>query len=161
MRPQLLAYNIQPFPSPNPRSKAQKQDISPARPHSQTSIIEESYAPPTHAAGIQDLRTRVLKSRDLIILSSSIGDLLGCNMLPQGVTGRHRPPDLLPQKPTQISLNLNRRSRLHRNAKQHIWAHWLFQWSPNGTRASQQAPKMVKGFQNVTHIVAKSVTTQT
>ena len=65
-----------------------EEDIRPASPGGQAAEIEESYPPGTQAAGIQDLGARMLKSRNLIILSSSIGDLLRRNSAPQAATGR-------------------------------------------------------------------------
>ena len=75
-------------------------------------LVEGSYPPGTQAAGIQDLGARMLKSKDLIILSSSIGDLLRCHRPPQGATGRqdsgparHRAPKgakILAQNPANL-----------------------------------------------------------
>ena len=47
----------------------------------------KSSPPGTQAAGIQDLGARMLRSYHLIILSSSIGDLLARNSSPQAATG--------------------------------------------------------------------------
>ena len=81
VRLHLLAYSIHPFPDLTPRSKAQKRtSVQPA----QAAEIEESYHPGTQAAGIQDLGARMLESRNLIILSSLIGDLLRRHRPPQG-----------------------------------------------------------------------------
>ena len=91
VRLHLLAYNIQSLSNSHPSKQCPTEDISPASPGSQAAGIEESYPPGTQAAGIQDLGARMLRSYHLIILSSSIGDLLGCNRLPQGISGR-RPP---------------------------------------------------------------------
>ena len=49
--------------------------------------IKEFYPPGIQTAGIQDLGASMLKSWDLIILSSFIGDLLRRNRLPQDATG--------------------------------------------------------------------------
>ena len=80
VRLHLLAYNIQSLSNSPRRSKAQKRtSVQPAPVASQL----KSRPPGTQAAGIQDLGARMLRSYHLIILSSSIGDLLGCNSLPQ------------------------------------------------------------------------------
>ena len=81
VRLHLLAYNIQSFSNSHPPKQSPEEDISPG---SQAAEIEESYPPGTQDAGIQDLGARMLKSRNLIILSSSIGDLLHRNSPPQG-----------------------------------------------------------------------------
>ena len=83
VRLHLLAHNIQSPSNSHPSKQGAKEDISPASQGSQAAEIEEFCPPGTHAAGIQDLGARMLKSKDLIILSSSIGDLLGCNRPPQ------------------------------------------------------------------------------
>ena len=131
VRLHLLAYNIQSLSNSHPSEQDPEEDISPASPGGQAAEIEESYPPGGQAAGIQDLGARMLESRNLIILSSSIGDLLARNSLPQGATGcqgsgpestrpqlvatgRHRLPRFWPRI-QQISLN--RCSRLHRSAK--------------------------------------------
>ena len=97
-----------PFPTPTPQSKGQKRTSGqPA----QVARQLKSSPPGTQAAGIQDLGARMLRSYHLIILSSSIGDLLRRNSLPQGATGC---PTFWPRI-QQISLN--RCSRPHRSAK--------------------------------------------
>ena len=100
VRLHLLAYNIQSLSNSHPSKQCPTEDISPASPGSQAAGIEESYPPGTQAAGIQDLGARMLRSHHLIILSSSIGDLLGRNRLPQAATGRPRLPDPLAQAAT-------------------------------------------------------------
>ncbi len=87
VRLHLLAYNIQSLSNSHPSKQGPEEAISPASPGGQAAGIEESYPPGTQAAGIQDLGARMLGSRNLIILSSSIGDLLGRNRLPQGAGG--------------------------------------------------------------------------
>ena len=87
VRLHLLAYNIQPLSNSHTSKQGPQEDIRPASRGSQAAEIEESYPPGAQAAGIQDLGARMLESRNLIILSSSIGDLLGCNSPPQGATG--------------------------------------------------------------------------
>ena len=76
VRLHLLAYNIQPFPSPNPQKRTSVQPAPVAR-------QLKSRNPTLQAAGIQDLGARMPRSYHLIILSSSIGDLLRRNRLPQ------------------------------------------------------------------------------
>ena len=66
-------------PASQPASKARQQGSQAAR---------QSSPPGTQAAGIQDLGARMLRSYHLIILSSSIGDLLRRNSMPQPATGR-------------------------------------------------------------------------
>ena len=97
-----------------PSKQGPEEDISPASPGSQAAETEESYPPPdTKAAGVQDLGARMLKSRDLSISSSSIGDLLRRHSPPQGATGcprfwpriatrRHRLPKILAQNPKNL-----------------------------------------------------------
>ena len=116
VRLHLLAYNIQSLSNSHPSKQGPEEDISPASPGSQAAEIEESYPPGTQAAGIQDLGARMLKSRDLSILSSSIGDLLRRNSLPQAATGcqlsvartrlvatgRHRMPTFWLQNPANL-----------------------------------------------------------
>ena len=135
-----------------------EEDISPASPGSQAADIQESYPPDTQAAGIQDLGARMLKSRDLNILSSSIGDLLGCNSSPQAATGR---PTFWPENMANL---INRCSRLHRSAKWLIWVPWLSQSSPHAPTSwqgpSQLTPQVIQGIQNATQIGAKSATRQ-
>ena len=87
VRLHLLAYNIQSLSNSHPSKQGPEEDISPASPGSQAAEIEESYPPGTQAAGIQDLGARMLRSYHLIILSSSIGDLLRCNRAPQAAPG--------------------------------------------------------------------------
>ena len=111
VRLHLLAYNIQSLSNSHPSKQGPEEAISPASPGGQAAGIEESYPPGTQAAGIQDLGARMLRSYHLIILSSSIGDLLARNSPPQAATGR---PTFWPRI-QQISLN--RCSRLHRSAK--------------------------------------------
>ena len=67
----------------HPSKQGPDDDISPASPGSPAAEIEESYPPGIQAAGIQDLGARMLKSRDLIILSSLKGALLGRTSSPQ------------------------------------------------------------------------------
>ena len=89
-----------PAPSKSqPSKQGPAEDISPASPGSQAADVQESYPPGAQAAGIQHLGARMLESRNLIILSSSIGDLLGCNRLPQDATGR---PTFWPRGPTNL-----------------------------------------------------------
>ena len=71
------------LPNSQPSKQGPEEDISPASPGSQASEIKESCPPGTQAAGIQDLGARMLESRNLIILFSSRGDLLGRHRLPQ------------------------------------------------------------------------------
>ena len=84
VRLHLLAYNIQSLSNSHPSKQGPEEDISPASPGGQAAEIEESYPLGAQAAGIQHLGARMLESRDLSILSSSIGDLLRRNSLPQG-----------------------------------------------------------------------------
>ena len=151
VRLHLLAYNIQSLANSHPSKQGPEEAISPAIPGRQAAEIEESYPPGTKAAG---MGARMLKSGNLIILSSSIGNLLRRNRLPQAATGRQ------PSGPRIQQISLNRCSRLHRSAKWLIWEPWLLQWSPHGTRAPQHAPKVVKALQNVTQIRVKSATSQ-
>ena len=125
VRLHLFAYNIQSLSNSHPSKQGPEEDISPTSPGGQAAEIEESYPPGTQAAGIQDLGARMLKSRDLSILSSSIGDLLGRNSLPQAATGRQDSGTSLPKAatgrqdsgPRIQQISLNRCSRLHRSAK--------------------------------------------
>ena len=71
VRLHLLAYNIQSLSNSHPSKQGPEEDLG----------------------------ARMLKSRDLSILSSSIGDLLGCNKLPQDATGR---PTFWPRGPTNL-----------------------------------------------------------
>ena len=97
VRLHLLAYNIQSLSNSHPSKQGPEEAISPASPGSQAAEIEESYPPGAQAAGIQDLGARMLESRNLVILSSSIFTR------PQLVaTGCHRPPDLLAQNPANL-----------------------------------------------------------
>ena len=122
-----------------PSKQGPAEEISPASPGSQAAEIEESYPPGSQAAGIQDLGARMLNSSHLIILSSSIGDLLArkwgfqaANLLKSShliilssslgdLLARHRPPQdatgcqTLWLRIQQISSNGC--SRLHRSAK--------------------------------------------
>ena len=66
------------------------------------------WAPGTQAAGIQGLSARMLTSKDLIILSSSIRDLLARNRPPQAAK---------PSGPRIHQISINRCSRPHRSAK--------------------------------------------
>ena len=97
VRLHLLAYNIQPFSISHPSKQGPEEDMSPASPGSQAAEIEECYPPGTQAAGIQDLGASMLKSRDLIILSSSIGDLLCRHRLPQAANILAQNPANLPK----------------------------------------------------------------
>ena len=94
VRLHLLAYNIQSLSNSHPSKLSPEEDISPGSPGGQAAEIEESYPPGTQAAGIQDLGARMLRSYHLIILSSSLGDLLARNSPPQDATGR---PGFWPQ----------------------------------------------------------------
>ena len=85
-----------------PLKQGPAENISPASQGSQAAEIEGSSPPGIQAAGIQGLGARMLKSKDLVILSSSIGDLLRRHKLPQPATGCHRPPDLLAQSPANL-----------------------------------------------------------
>ena len=108
VRLHLLAYNIQSLSISHPSQQGQKRTSGqPA----QVARQLKSSPPGTQAAGIQDLGARMLRSYHLIILSSSIGDLLGCNSLPQGATGC---PRFCPR--TRL-ICINRHSRLHRSTK--------------------------------------------
>ena len=99
MRLHFLAYNIQPFPSPNPRSKAQQRtSVQPA----QLARQLKSRNPTLRAPRQLESRIWVPGCLNLIILSSSIGDLLGCKSPPQPATGRHRPPRFWPQHPANL-----------------------------------------------------------
>ena len=81
VRLHLLAYNIQSLSISHPSQQGQKRTSGqPA----QVARQLKSSPPGTQAAGIQDLGARMLRSYHLIILSSSIGDLLARNRLPQG-----------------------------------------------------------------------------
>ena len=119
----------------------------------------------------------MLRSHHLIILSSSIGDLLGRNSPPQAATGRHRLPDTLatvrhrlPQAATgcptlwpRIQQNsLNRCSRLHRNPKWLSWVPRLNQSSPNAPTClqgpAQVTPQVTQGIQHASQIGAKCAT---
>ena len=81
-----LPSTSSPFPTPNPRRKGQKRtSVQPVHVARQL----ESSNPTLRAARQLESRisgARMLKSRDLSILSSSVGDLLGCNSLPQAAT---------------------------------------------------------------------------
>ena len=91
-----------------------EEDISPASPGSQAAEIEKSYPLGTQAPRIQDMGARMLKSRDLIILSSSIRDLLrrhrlqlDANLLwgpqnPSAATGCNSMPTFCPQNPANL-----------------------------------------------------------
>ena len=93
VRLHLLAYNIQSLSISHHLQQGQKRTSGqPA----QVARQLKSSPPGTQAAGIQDLGARMLRSYHLIILSSSIGDLLGGNRLPQAATGRHRLPRFWP-----------------------------------------------------------------
>ena len=91
-----LPTTSSPFPTSLPSKQCPEEDINPASPSGQAAEIKESYPPGSQAAGIQDLGARMLKSRHLIILSASIGDLLGRHSLPQGAKPSgpesHSPP---------------------------------------------------------------------
>ena len=65
------------------QGKAARQPGSQAARQPGSQAARQSSPPGTQAAGIQDLGARMLRSYHLIILSSSIGDLLGCSRLPQ------------------------------------------------------------------------------
>ena len=111
VRLHLLASNIQSLSNSPPRSKAQKrtsvQQANVARQlKSRNPTLRASRQLESRISG-----ARMLKSWDLIILSSSIGDLLGRNRLPQGATGC---PTFWPRI-QQISLN--RCSRLRWSEK--------------------------------------------
>ena len=141
-----------------PASKARQQGSQAARqPGSQAA--RQSSPPGTQAAGIQDLGARMLRSYHLIILSSSIGDLLARNRLPQAATGR---PTFWPQNMANL---INRCSRLHRSAKWLSWVPCLSQLSPNAPTSlqgpSQVTPQVNQGTQNASQIGAKSVTRHT
>ena len=105
VRLHLLAYNIQPFPSPTPRSKAQKRTSV-----QQANVARQLKSRNSTLRAFRQLESRIsgarmLKSWDLIILSSSIGDLLRCNRAPQAATGR---PTFWPQiasNPPEINEN--------------------------------------------------------
>ena len=79
-----LPTTSSPFPTPTPQSKGQKRTSGQA---AQVARQLKSSPPGTQAAGIQDLGARMLRSCHLIILSSSIGDLLY-----SVATVRHRMP---------------------------------------------------------------------
>ena len=136
VRLHFLAYNIQSLSNSHPSKQGPTEDISPASQGSQAAEIEESYPPGTQAAGIQDLGARMLKSRDLIILSSSIGDLLARNSLPQAATGCQGSGPRIQQ------ISLNRASRLHRSAKWLSWVPCLSQLSPNAPTSLQGPSQM-------------------
>ena len=132
VRLHLLAYNIQSLSNYHPSKQGPEEDISPASQGSQAAGIQESYPPGTQAAGIQDLGARMLRSYHLIILSSSIGDLLGRHRPPQAATGCPRPPRFW-SRIQQISIN--RCSRLNRQAKREASKHPSIQASgPRGRR---------------------------
>ena len=96
VRLRLHAYNIQPFPSPTPRSKAQKRtSIQPA----QVARQLESRNPTLRAPRQLESRIWVPGCLNLVILSSSIGDLLRRNSSPQAATGRPTP---WPQDPANL-----------------------------------------------------------
>ena len=92
------------------------------------------------------------------ILSSifSIGDLLGCNSLPQAATGRQ------PSGPRTQQISLNRCFRPHRSAKLLSWVPCLSQWGPSAPTSlqgpSQVTPQVTKCLQNATAARVKSVT---
>ena len=101
VRLHLLAYNIQSFSSSTPRSKAlQRTSVQPVKVARQLKSRNPTLRAPrqleSRISGV-----RMLESWDLIILSSSIGDLLRCNRLPQDATGC---PTFWPRI-QQISLN--------------------------------------------------------
>ena len=106
-----LPTTSSPFPSPSPRSKAQKrtsvQQANVARQlKSMNSTLRASRQRESRISG-----ARMLKSWDLIILSSSIRDLLRRNRAPQAATGCQG------SGPRIHQISLNRCSRLHRSAK--------------------------------------------
>ena len=134
VRLHLLAYNIQSLSNSHPSKQGPEEAISPASPGGQAAGIEESYPPGTQAAGIQDLGARMLKSRNLIILSSSIGDLLRRNRPPQGATGRQ---DSGPRV-QQISVN---RAPTCTGVPNSSFGHPGYSsGAQKGTRALQQTP---------------------
>ena len=97
VRLHLLAYNIQPFPSPEPSKQSpERTSVQPA----QVARQLESRNPTLRAPRQVESRisvVRMLESWDLIISSSSIGDLLGCNSLPQAGRGSGPRCPRLPQ----------------------------------------------------------------
>ena len=98
VRLHLLASNIHAFQKSQPSQQGPAEDISPASPGSQAAEIEESYPLGTQVAGIQDLGARMLKSKILSILSSSIG-------IYSVATRRHRAPQaakILAQNPANL-----------------------------------------------------------
>ena len=111
VRLHLLAYNIQSLSNSHPSKQGPEEAISPASPGGQAAGIEESFPPGTQAAGIQDLGARMLESRNLIILSYSIGDLLRRHRLQPDATGCQT------FWPRIQQISLNRSSRRHRSAK--------------------------------------------
>ena len=155
VRLHLLAYNIQPKTSPTRRSKAQQRtSVQPAQ------LVRQlkSRNPTLRAPRQLESRIWVPGCLNLIILSSSIGDLLGCNSPPQVATGRQT----LWPRIQQISLN--RCSRLHRSAKLLNWVPCLSQSSPNAPTSlhgpSQVTPQVTQGLQKAAQIKATSATRQ-
>ena len=87
-----LPTTSSPFPSPAPRSKGQKR---PSVQQAQVARQLESRNPTLQAPRQLESRIWVPGCLNLIILSSSIGDLLGCNSLPQAA-------DILAQNPANL-----------------------------------------------------------
>ena len=144
-----LPTTSSPFPTPTPRSKGQK---SPSVQQAQVARQLGSRNPTLQAPRQLESRIWVPGCLNLIILSSSIGHLLGRNSSPQDATGRQH------SSPRIEQISLNRCSRPHRSAEWLIWAPWLLQRSPHGTRALQQTPAVLKGLQNVIKFRLKSAT---
>ena len=67
-----------------------------------TSLPATSRNPTLQAPRQLESRIWVPGCLNLTILSSSIGDLLGCNRLPQPATGCHRLPETLSQDPANL-----------------------------------------------------------
>ena len=94
-----LPTTSSPFPTPTPRSKGQKR---PSVQQAQVARQLESRNPTLQAPRQLESRIWVPGCLNLIILSSSIGDLLARNRPPQPATGCHRLPDLLAQNPPNL-----------------------------------------------------------
>ena len=156
VRLHLLAYNIQSLSNSHPSKQGPEEAISPASPGARQL---ESRNPTLQAPSQLESRIWVPRCLNLIILSSSIWDLLARNSAPQDTTGCPR------FWPRVQQISLNRCSRLHRSAKWRSWVPCLSQLSPNAPTSlqgpSQVTPQVTQGIQNASQIAAKSVTRQT
>ena len=99
----------------------------------------------------------MLESRDLIILSSSIG-------IYSAATRRHSPPQAATGRPTfwpQNMANLiNRCSCLRRTVKSVLGASWLLRWTTQGTKDFIEVIQGTQGFQNAAQCGQKKTSVQ-